>query len=147
MASMHCPMPGRVRLELGDGDDWNSFTSDYSASLPVEVYGGDGKDQLQTYGANNVKLDGGPGNDVLKGWDSNDTLLGRPGDDEFSAWGGSNHSGGGDGTDSIPADTYPDPAADYIDGGKGIDTVDDWTSPDKDNTPPISVTMDGVAND
>ncbi len=23
----HCPMPARVRLELGDGDDWNSFTS------------------------------------------------------------------------------------------------------------------------
>ena len=47
----HCPMPARVRLELGDGDDWNSFSSDYPASLPAEVYGGDGKDQLQTYGA------------------------------------------------------------------------------------------------
>src|SRR3954468_15193898 len=143
----HCPMPGRVRLELGDGDDWNSFTSDYSASLPVEVYGGDGKDQLQTYGASNVKLDGGPGNDVLKGWDSNDTLLGGPGDDEFSASGGSDHIEGGDGNDSISADTYHDPAADYIDGGNGIDIVDDWTIPDKDYNPPISVTMDGVAND
>src|SRR3954469_10036080 len=24
-----CPMPARVRLELGDGDDGNSFDSDY----------------------------------------------------------------------------------------------------------------------
>src|SRR3954454_15921554 len=83
----HCPMPGRVRLELGDGDDWNSFSSDYPASLPVEVYGGDGKDQLQTYNAANVTLDGGSGNDILKGWDSNDTLLGGPGDDEVQASG------------------------------------------------------------
>src|SRR4051794_40884986 len=70
----HCPMPAGVRLELGDGDDWNSFSSDYPASLPVEVDGGDGKDQLQTYGADRVTLDGGAGNDVLKGWQSDDTL-------------------------------------------------------------------------
>jgi Ca2+-binding RTX toxin-like protein len=143
----HCPMPARVRLELGDGDDWNSFSSDYPASLPVEVYGGEGKDQLQTYNASNVKLDGGAGNDILKGWDSNDTLLGGPGDDEVQASGGSDHIEGGDGNDSISADTYHDPASDFIDGGAGIDVVDDWTIPDKDYNPPISVTMDGVAND
>ena len=143
----HCPMPARVRLELGDGDDWNSFTSDYPASLPAEVYGGDGKDQLQTYGASNVKLDGGAGNDVLKGWDSNDTLLGGPGDDEINASGGSDHIEGGDGNDSISPDTYHDPAPDYVDGGAGIDKVDDWSIPDADYHPPVSVSMDGVAND
>ena len=143
----HCTMPGRVRLELGDGDDWNSFTSDYPASLPAEVYGGDGKDQLQTYGASNVKLDGGAGNDVLKGWDSNDTLLGGPGDDEISASGGADHIEGGDGNDSISPDTYHDPAPDYVDGGAGIDKVDDWSIPSNDYNPPIAVSMDGAAND
>src|SRR3954465_5175669 len=45
--AVHCPMPGRVELHLGDGDDWNSFSSDYPANLPVAVYGDEGKDQLQ----------------------------------------------------------------------------------------------------
>ena len=99
----------RVRLELGDGDDWNSFSSDYQASLPVAVYGGEGKDQLQTYNANVVTLDGGGGNDILKGWDSNDTLLGGAGDDEINASGGDDHIEGGDGNDSISPDTYHGP--------------------------------------
>ena len=117
------------------------------ANLPVEVYGGDGKDQLQTYGADHVTLDGGAGNDMLKGWDSNETLLGGPGDDEINGSGGNDHIEGGDGNDSISPDTYHDPAPDYVDGGAGIDTVDDWTIPDNDYNPPVSVSMDGVAND
>ena len=140
-------MPARVELHLGDGDDWNSFSSDYPAALPAVVYGDEGKDQLQTYGANNVTLDGGPGNDLLKGWDSNDTLLGGPGDDEIQASGGADHIEGGDGNDSLSPDTYYGPGNDYVDGGAGIDTVDDWSIPDANSHPPISVTMDGVAND
>ncbi len=143
----HCPMPARVRLELGDGDDWNSFTSDYPKTLPVEVYGGDGKDQLQTYNADAVKLDGGAGNDILKGWQANDTLLGGAGDDEIQGSGGNDHIEAGDGNDSISPDTYYGPGNDYVDGGTGIDVVDDWSIPSADYHPPISVTMDGVAND
>ncbi|WP_169542265.1 calcium-binding protein [Solirubrobacter soli] len=145
--AVHCPMPARVRLELGDGDDSNGFSSDYPANLPVTVLGGDGKDQLQTYNANAATLDGGAGNDMLKGWDTNDTLLGGPGDDEIQASGGADHIEAGDGNDTISGETYHDPAPDYIDGGNGIDTVDDWSIPDKDYNPPIAVSMDGVAND
>jgi Ca2+-binding RTX toxin-like protein len=145
--AVHCPMPARVRLELGDMDDSNGFSSDYPANLPVVVLGGDGKDQLQTFNANAATLDGGAGADILKGWDTNDVLLGGPGDDEIQASGGSDHIEAGDGNDTISGETYHDPAADYIDGGAGIDTVDDWSIPDKDYNPPISVTMDGVAND
>ena len=141
-------MPARVRLELGDGDDWNSFASDYPANLPVEVYGGDGKDQLQTYdGGDHVTLDGGGGNDILKGWQSNETLRGGAGDDEINGSGGDDHIEGGDGNDSISPDTYYGPGNDYVDGGAGIDTVDDWSIPSNDYHPPISVSMDGVAND
>ena len=143
----HCPMPARVRLELGDGDDWNSF-SDYPANLPVEVYGGDGKDQLQTYGGgDHVTLDGGGGDDLLKGWQANETLRGGAGDDEINGSGGDDHIEAGDGNDSISPDTYYGPGNDYVDGGAGIDTVDDWSIPSNDYPPPISVSMDGVAND
>jgi Ca2+-binding RTX toxin-like protein len=142
-----CPMPARVRLELGDGDDWNSFSSDYPASLPVTVLGGDGKDQLQTYGADHATLDGGAGADILKGWQSDDTLLGGAGDDEINASGGNDHVEGGDGNDTLSPDTYYGPGNDYVDGGAGFDTVNDWSIPDADYHPPVAVSMDGVAND
>jgi hypothetical protein len=63
-AAAYCPMPARIRLELGDGDDSNGFSSDFPA-IAVEVYGGEGKDILQGYGATGALLDGGPGNDTL----------------------------------------------------------------------------------
>lgn len=142
----HCKMPARIRLELGDGEDSNGFGSDFPP-IPVEIYGGDGKDNLQTYGATGAMLDGGAGNDVLKGWETGETLRGGPGDDEISAGGGADHIEGGDGNDMLHPDTYKDPAADYVDGGPGLDTVDDWTIPSNNYNPPISVSMDGVAND
>jgi hypothetical protein len=143
----HCPMPAKIRLELGDGDDSNGFGSGFPHNVHVDIYGGDGKDILQTYGSTGTVLDGGPGNDQLKGWDSDETLLGGPGDDEINGSGGADHIEGGDGNDSISPDTYHDPANDYVDGGPGMDVVDDWTIPSNDYNPPISVSMDGVAND
>jgi hypothetical protein len=140
-----CTIPGRVRLELGDGDDGNGFT-DFPA-IPVEIYGGEGKDTLQSYGATGAKLDGGPGNDTLKGWLTDETLLGGPGDDEIQGSGGNDHVEGGEGNDMLNPDTYKDPGNDYVDGGPGLDTVDDWTIPSADYSPPVSVSMDGVAND
>ena len=136
----HCPMPSRVVLYLGDGDDWQSFSSDYPAALPATVYGEDGKDQLQTYGADHVTLDGGNGDDLLKGWQSNDTLLGGPGNDEINGSGGDDHIEGGDGNDAISPDTYYGPGNDYVDGGPGIDKVDDWSIPSDAYHPPFSVT-------
>ena len=107
----HCPMPARVRLELGDGDDWNSFSSTTRRTLPVEVYGGDGKDQLQTYGAGARQARRRRrATTSLKGWQADDTLIGGPGDDEINGSGGDDHIEGGDGNDSISPDTYYDPA-------------------------------------
>src|SRR4051794_18850070 len=142
----HCPMPGRIRLELGDGDDSNGFGSAFPP-IPVTVLGGDGADILQTYGATGATLDGGAGNDQLKGWDTAETLLGGPGDDEITGHGGADHIEGGDGNDLLKPDTYKDPANDYVDGGNGFDTVDDYTIPSNSYNPPVSITMDGVAND
>ncbi len=140
-------MPPRIRLELGDGDDSNGFGSSFPANVHVDIYGGDGKDTLQTYGASDAMLDGGAGNDTLKGWDTNDTLIGGPGDDEIQARAAPTTSRAATATTRSRADTYHDPAPDSVDGGAGIDTVDDWSIPDKDYNPPIAVTMDGAAND
>ena len=92
-------------------------------------------------------LDGGAGNDVLKGWHSNDTLLGGPGDDEIN---GSRRRRPHRGRRRQRLDLarhLPRPGPDYVDGGAGIDKVDDWSIPDADYHPPVSVSMDGVAND
>jgi Ca2+-binding RTX toxin-like protein len=143
----HCPMPAKIRLELGDADDSNGFGSSFPQNVHVDISGGDGKDNLQTYGSSGTLLDGGAGNDTLKGWDTDETLLGGPGDDEINGSGGADHIEGGDGNDSISPDTCHDPANDYVDGGPGMDVVDDWVIPSNDYNPPISVSMDGAAND
>jgi Ca2+-binding RTX toxin-like protein len=146
-AAAHCPMPTRIVVDLGDGNDRNGFGSSFPQGLPVEIHGGAGKDELQTYNANAVTLDGGDGADILKGWDTNDTLLGGPGDDEVQGSGGADHIEGGDGNDLLEPDYFHDPAPDYVDGGPGIDKVDDYTIPGNDYNPPVTLTMDGVAND
>src|SRR3954451_15816219 len=33
----HCPMPAKVRLELGDGDDSNGFGSSFPANVHVDI--------------------------------------------------------------------------------------------------------------
>ncbi|HEX6023933.1 MAG TPA: hypothetical protein VFZ00_18230 [Solirubrobacter sp.] len=142
----YCPMPSNLVVNLGDGDDGNGFGSSFPA-IPVEVYGGDGRDILQTYNATNALLDGGAGNDQIKGWQTDETLRGGPGDDEIDGSGGNDRVEGGEGNDTLRPDTYYDPGNDYVDGGPGFDLVDDYTIPSNDFHPPVSLTMDGIAND
>ena len=142
----YCPMPSRIVMHLEDGDDGVGFASTFPA-IAVEVYGGDGKDQLKGYGATNALLDGGAGNDILKGWQTDETLRGGPGDDEIEGSGGNDYIEAGDGNDTLRPDTYYGPGNDYVDGGAGFDLIDDYTVPDADYHPPVSLTMDGVAND
>ena len=133
-------------MHLEDGDDGVGFGSTIPA-IAVEVYGGDGKDNLKGYGATNALLDGGAGNDVIKGWQTDETLRGGPGDDEIDGSGGNDRVEGGDGNDTLRPDTYYGPGNDYVDGGAGFDLIDDYTIPDADYHPPVSLTMDGAAND
>jgi Ca2+-binding RTX toxin-like protein len=142
----YCPMPSRIVAHLEDGDDGNGFGSSFPA-IGVEIYGGDGRDILQTYGATNALLDGGAGNDQLKGWQTDETLRGGPGDDEIDGSGGNDRVEGGDGNDTLRPDTYYGPGNDYVDGGPGFDLIDDYTIPSADYHPPVSLTMDGAAND
>jgi Ca2+-binding RTX toxin-like protein len=141
------PSSGGVRAELGDGDDFAAFGSDLPASVRAEIHGGPGKDDLRAYGATDPVLEGGDGADMLTGWHSDDTLIGGAGDDELQGHAGDDVLQGGDGNDKLEPDTYDDPGDDVVDGGPGIDLVDDWMDPELDYNPPVSITMDGVAND
>lgn len=144
-----CAMPGRLRLELGDGDDQDMLRESLP-SLPVTVLGGPGNDTLS---ANQdvddmVTLDGGEGDDVLNGRQFNDTLLGGPGKDTLNGNGGDDVLHGGDGDDTLEPDTMPDVVGnDVVDGGPGYDAVRDWGSATEDPAFAISVTLDGIAND
>ena len=73
----YCPMPSKIVMYLEDGDDGVGFASTFPA-IAVEVYGGDGKDNLKGYGAANALLDGGAGNDILKGWQTDEDAARRP---------------------------------------------------------------------
>jgi hypothetical protein len=144
---VYCPMPSAIRVSLGDQDDALSVFMDVPA-MPIEVHGDAGKDLLRAENAQGgVAFDGGDGDDTLKASDHDDTLLGGAGNDEIDGYGGADHIEGGDGQDLLSPDTYADPAADYVDGGPGFDKIDDYTIPSDDYHPPVSLTMDGVAND
>jgi Ca2+-binding RTX toxin-like protein len=145
---VRCDAPsGGLRAELGDGDDFAAFGSDLLASVKAEIHGGAGKDDLRAYGATNPILEGGDGADMLTGWHSDDTLIGGAGDDELQGHAGDDVLQGGEGNDKLEPDTYDDAGDDLVDGGPGIDLAEDWTDPEKDYNPPVSITMDGVAND
>ena len=144
-ATARCPR--RSGSSSGDGDDWQQLPP---TSTAIARRGLRRRGQGQ---AADLRRDqrhcstAARGNDMLKGWHTNDTLRGGPGDDEINGSGGNDHIEGGDGNDKLRPDTYHGPGNDYVDGGAGIDTVDDWSIPDADYHPPVSVSMDGVAND
>jgi Ca2+-binding RTX toxin-like protein len=112
------------------------------------MIGGGGKDSL--------KDDNREGRTVLRGGEGDDTLYSGPGDDDVDGEGGNDdvqgQAGndvvrGGAGNDKMSGDGYADPGSDVIDGGDGLDTIEEWTQPSGSYNGPITVTMDGAAND
>jgi len=147
---VECDMPAKVVFDLGDGDDHASF-SFAPPGLATEVRGGDGADWIEGYaisaGPLAQVLDGGPGNDRIDGDLGNDVIRGGPGDDELEGGAGADSVAGGDGNDLLSPDGYEDPSADSVDGGPGLDTVDDYSQPGESSQPRLSISFDGAAND
>ncbi|GAB3435622.1 hypothetical protein GCM10027569_88040 [Flindersiella endophytica] len=116
-------------IHAGAGDD-SVVTGDAPGTNLVT---GDAGSDTLTGGSNGDRLLGGAGDDRLFGNGSNDTLDGGPGADRMN---------GGDGTDFfVSSDTVND-GADVIDGGfLGGGVI--YSS----RTVPISITLDGIAND
>jgi Ca2+-binding RTX toxin-like protein len=141
-----CAFSGPVRIETGDRDDKVSIWNDLPEGQSFTVDGGAGDDRLEaSAGGPAVTFLGGDGNDTLKGGTGDDVLEGGAGNDVLEGGWGRDVLRGGDGDDSLLGDGLK-PFADVIDGGAGTDTiVNDWLN-DHTNAP-ISVTLDGVAND
>jgi len=100
-----------------DGTSQGDYLNDFSDSVLNEVLRGyDGNDTLSaTTGADT--LFGGAGNDSLSGGDGNDLLIGGTGDDELHGEVGNDEMYGGSGSD-------------FLDGGAGADTLDGGTDSD-----------------
>lgn len=128
---------GADRLFGGEGNDAIS-ASDARAA----VFGGGGDDAVSAGGGiagqAGAVIDGGSGNDVLRGNLSDDRLYGGSGNDVLSGQGGSDSLFGGDGNDQISGtfggtvacgagddvlNTTLDATPEVISGGAGIDSL------------------------
>lgn len=135
---LHCSTAGvtKVVVRAGDGDDlvytgvgFRSLAVGFW--LPVEYYGGNGRDDLR----------GGPGDDALYGEGGNDKqILGDAGADYISGGEGDDNGLRGEANGVEPSEYRPD----IIDGGPGIDTFSERRV-GLDRTQFWS--LDGVAND
>jgi len=134
-----------IDVTLGDGDDVARVED---APVPVRVDGGPGRDVL-TGGASSVQFKGGDEADQLSGGASGDGLSGDAGDDVVRGGDGSDDLDGGDGNDVLGGDGGGDdleggPGADDLAGGDGPDTV---TYKVGKRDPPVSVSLDARADD
>ncbi len=148
-SGVSCPMPAKLRIELGGGNDVPGFSMRWPAGSTIEVLGQDGDDNLRdvTHSEAASVIDGGAGNDALQGFLGNDLLIGGPGNDKIDGHEGDDRLEGGDGDDLLKPDTYKSPGNDVVDGGAGRDEAEDWTIPDGGSHPPANISLDGVAND
>ncbi len=145
----------QVRAFLGGGNDRFQVTeiaTDVTfgaGALAVDL--GDGSDEFLSRDTNaTAVVQGGPGNDTFEGGLNVDHFFGGEGDDTLKGGQGGDELRGEGGNDRLVGDG---PSAfgvfgDVLDGGAGIDTVDDYVSSSgAPDAPPIAITLDGAAND
>ena len=135
--------PGVFPMEiyaLGGNDVVNARGSGGSGLAflgPVTIEGGEGDDLIRgAHGADT--LDGGPGNDRVEGHHNDDVIDGGPGDDDITAGDGDDIVTGGPGSDTFALSSGDDTvhaddgeADGQISGGSGTDTAfyDDGLDP------------------
>ncbi|MGE4426397.1 MAG: calcium-binding protein [Solirubrobacteraceae bacterium] len=148
-----CPRPARIVANLGAGNDqFSVYEDEPTFTVPLEVLAGPGDD----------RIDGASGPDVIHGGDGGDHLTGRGGDDRLYGENGNDTLNGDFGT-STPGGN------DLLDGGAGDDEFEQYVGfgspaslagndtyiggPGNDSfsyfnrADPVSITLDGVAND
>lgn len=139
---VECTAGAYVVLYLDDRNDRSAVDLFFTGG--VFAYGEAGDDSLT--GAPTVSgLDGGPGNDKLTGGEGHDAIHGGDGNDELSGLGGSDELYGEAGDDLLSGDSHKAPAADVVDGGPGVDRIEqDWN----DLTDSlVNLTLGGGADD
>jgi len=138
----------RPRLVIHGGPDGDVLTGQggHGTGSPTTddllLFGNDG-----VFGSSDGadSISGGSGNDYLVGLGGDDTINGFGGDDQLDGGIGNDLLSGGDGNDSFTEGT-PRNGADVMSGGDGVDRVS-YLGPEWENYNPVSVTLDGVAND
>ncbi len=145
---MRCAIPTTVRVSLGDGKDTWSPDRSLKFSPPAQIDGGEGDDDLRGTDGSDA-LVGGSGNDNLSGYDGDDRLDGGDGDDTVVGGIDRDTVLGGAGNDNVAGDGFEDAYADVVDGGPGLDTIDgDWSSRRYDAiVTPLNLTLAGGADD
>ena len=120
------PQTANLVVDVG-ADGSAEYTVERSAFTAVEVKGGGGDDELivvNSSGAGDtpITLDGGAGNDTLRGAAGAETLIGGSGDDVADGNLGPDTAKLGSGNDRFQWD--PGDASDKVDGETGTDTLD-----------------------
>ena len=118
---------------LGDGDDTATISASNASGL---LDGGAGDDRLTASKGSSSTLAGGSGEDTVTGSDKGQLLFGDAGNDRIAGRGGDDEIDGGLGADDMT-------------GGAGTDPVTYAASRDFPDVRgiPVTVTLDGVAND
>lgn len=145
-----------VVFYLQDGNDKFIAHDGDSGARAVQVFGGDGRDNITGRHAPDVIIGGGgsdvidgkEGSDYLTGDDSEDTISGGKGDDIIYGGNGADQIKGQDGDDLI----YGNDHDDVILGGQGSDTIDggggnDIIDPGPRNTESVDTVWLGAGND
>jgi Ca2+-binding RTX toxin-like protein len=115
--------------------DGSGASQEFSNIKKIIINGKGGNDTLTcanlngTAGVVHVKIEGGPGNDVIHGAIGNDTLIGGKGNDDLHGLDGKDTIKGGSGKDTLV-------------GGNGKDELK--PGPGKDNVQPAYIVEDDV---
>jgi Ca2+-binding RTX toxin-like protein len=143
-----CPAPNGVRVALGDGDDELSVSS--PVPVRVDADGGAGNDLLETSQENVPNAyAGGPGDDIVRPGGGDDVLDGGDGNDTLEGHAGADRLAGGTGDDVLRPDGSEGMWADVVNGGAGVDRLqDDFADRRFDARPqPVALTLGGGADD
>jgi Ca2+-binding RTX toxin-like protein len=112
---VRCPFgSSTLQVSLGGGDDFFE-TGDRTLGKGFEF----GQSCLPVQATAALRLDGGPGRDIVDGSRLGDTIAGGTGNDAISSWDGNDRVTGGPGVDLLETDDGNDVA----DGGTGNDVI------------------------
>jgi hypothetical protein len=118
--------PSTFVLDVGN-DGTADFTFDRTTFTAIEIHGKGGDDRIDSINGGGAQdkaiiLDGGAGNDTLRGSASAETLLGGTGDDDVDGNIGADTIDLGSGNDRFQWD--PGDGSDVVDGSGGNDVLD-----------------------
>ena len=127
---------GNLKADIIDGGTlklWNAGTASVAGALRQVVLAGAEGARVTLTGGQDMRVEGGTGNDTLSGSAEHEAILGGAGSDSLSGGGGNDHlygrapSAGADGADII----FGGDGSDYLQGNAGRDTLSGGAGSDR----------------